>query len=281
MGHNLPMPPAPAKPNEQPIQRWRAPLALRAESLVVAALGVTIALVFLPLWFAIPVAVALAAVYGGVAVAGSSVTVDRGHGILVFRMGVIVRRIRLSDITAVLVDQAKISIARAAGGEISVTVWGNSPLDRWLRVPAEATDIGHAIAGAVALAEDAWGGEDQRGRAGASAAGQAANRTAGAAASARSRSTLSAALLGGTGVIAVVAALLIRVHWHNPAMTVLAVILALACGVLGLLYLLVALWILLTGSAARTTADQARADQAGADRAGADQARADRSGAAV
>jgi hypothetical protein len=41
------------------------------------------------------------------------------------------------------------------------------------------------------------------------------------------------------------------VHWHNPVLTVLSVILALALGVAGLLYLLVALWILLTGRAPR------------------------------
>ena len=127
---------------------------LRVESVVFAAVGVAIALVFFPLWFAIPVAVVLAAVYGGMAVLGMSVVVDGGAGLLVFRMGLITRRVRLTDITAVLVDKAKVSIARSTGGEISLYVWGNSWLDRWLRAPAEATDIGHAIAGGVALAHD-------------------------------------------------------------------------------------------------------------------------------
>ena len=63
--------------------------------------------------------------------------------------------------------------------------------------------------------------------------------------SARARSAQSAALLGGAGVIAIVAALLVRVHWTNPAMTVLAALLALVLGISGLIYLLVALWILL------------------------------------
>jgi hypothetical protein len=232
MRHNLPM------PNEQPVQRWRCPAVLRVESIVFAAVGVAVALVFFPLWFAIPVAVALAAVYVGVAIMGVSVVVDAGAGLVVFRMGLITRRIRLTDVTAVLVDEAKVSIARSAGGEISLYVWGNSRLDRWVRVPAVATDIGHAIAGAVALAQDA------RRKAGdAGTTGQAPVR---AGTSAGTRSALAAALLGGAGLVAIVAALLVRVHWHNAAMTVLSVILALVLGISGLVYLLSALWILLT-----------------------------------
>ena len=227
-------------PNEQPIQRWRCPAALRVESVVFAAVGVAIALVFFPLWFAIPVAVVLAAGYAGVAVAGVSVVVDGGTELVVFRMGLITRRIRLADVTAVLVEAAKVSIARSAGGEISLYIWGNSRFDRWLRAPAEATDIGHAIAGAVALAQ-----ED---RAAAGVAGAADRPPVRTGSSARARSAQSAALLGGAGVIAIVAALLVRVHWTNPAMTVLAVILALVLGIAGLAYLLVALWILLTRS---------------------------------
>jgi hypothetical protein len=243
MRHNLPM------PNEQPIQRWQGPAVLRVESVVFAAVGVTVALVFFPLWFAIPVAVVLAGVYLGMAVVGTSVLVDRGVGLLVFRMGLITRRVRLADVTAVLVDQAKVSIARSAGGEISLYVWGNSWLDRWLRAPAVATDIGHAIAAGVALAEDA---AREAGDAG--TAGQPPVRTG---TSAGARSTLAAALLGGAGLVAIVAALLVRLHWHNAAMTVLAVILALVLGISGLAYLLFALWILLTRRSARTPADRA------------------------
>jgi hypothetical protein len=241
MRHNLPM------PNEQPIQRWPGPAVLRVESVVFAAVGVAVALVFFPLWFAIPVAVVLAAVYAGMAVLGTSVVVDRGAGLLVFRMGLITRRVRLTDITAVLVDKAKISIARSTGGEISLYVWGNSWLDRWLRAPAEATEIGHEIAGAVALARDDQPVAEE------AAAGRTPVR---AGTSAGARSALASALLGGAGLVAIVAALLVRVHWHNAAMTVLAVILALALGISGLAYLLFALWILLTRRSVRTPSDR-------------------------
>ena len=59
------------------------------------------------------------------------------------------------------------------------------------------------------------------------------------------------ALLGANGVLAIGCALVVRVQWQNPALTVLGVIIALALGVSGLLYLLVALWMLLTGRAPR------------------------------
>jgi hypothetical protein len=200
--------------------------------------------VFFPPWFGIPVAVVVAAWGLGLAALGASVTVDRGAGVLLLRTGLIARRIRLTDVTAVLVDEAKVSIARANGGEVSMYAWRQSPLDALLRAPLAASDIGHAISSAVALAKAA---EDSE--ADADVARQAPpGRTP-----ARTRSRLATALLGGAGVLAIAGALVVRVHWHNPALTVLSVVLALALGVAGLLYLLVALWILLTGRAPRTT----------------------------
>jgi hypothetical protein len=227
-----------------PREQWRAPIVTRVKSVVTAAIGLTIAVVFFPLWFGIPVAVVLGVWALGAASLGTSVMVDSSAGVLVLRMGLIIRRIRLADVTAVLVDQAKVSIGRANGGEISVYTWRQSRFDALLGVPAVASDIGHAISSAVALAQSA-----EHAQAGADDARPASpGRTP-----ARTRSRLATALLGGAGVLAIVGALIVRVHWHNPVLTVLGVILALALGVSGLLYLLVALWILLTGHAPRTT----------------------------
>jgi hypothetical protein len=50
-------------------------------------------------------------------------------------------------------------------------------------------------------------------------------------------------------LVAILAALVVRVHWDNTALTVLGVIIALALGVSGLLSFLIGLWILLTGRA--------------------------------
>ena len=222
-------------------ERWRCPVVLRVKSVVIAAVGAAIALVFFPLWFGIPVAVVLAAWGLGMAVFGASVTVDQAAGMLALRMGLVVRRVRLADVTAVLVDQAKVSIGRVTGGEISVYAWRKSPLDALLGAPAIASDIGHAISKAVALARAAADNPDAD-----------AARAAGAGGTpARTRSRLATALLVGAGVLAIVGALVVRVHWHNPVLTVLSVILALALGVAGLLYLLLALWILLTGRSPR------------------------------
>ena len=245
------------------VQHWRCPTALRVKAVVIAVVGALVALVFLPHWFGIPVAVLLGLWAAGMIAVGSSVVINPEAGLLVFRMGLITRRVRLTDITAVLVDRSKVSVARAAGGEISLYAWRKSALDGWLRVPAEADEIGHAISAAVALAQDA-----QRRAAEADAnvgtnvgvAAEPAGPPVRVGSAARTRSTLATALLGCAGLVALGAALVVRVRWHDdPVMTTLGVILALGLGVCGLFYLLAALWLLLTGRAGLAAADRASA----------------------
>jgi hypothetical protein len=237
------------------VQRWRCPTLLRVKAVVIAVIGAVAALVFLPLWFGVPVAVLLALWAAGMTVSGSSVVIDPEAGLLVFGMGLITRRVRLADITAVLVDRSKVSVARSAGGEISLYAWRKSALDGWLRVPARADEIGHAISAAVALAQDA-----RRRAADAGPNAQPAGPPVRVGSSARTRSTLATALLGCAGLVALGAALVVRVRWHDdPVMTTLGVILALALGVCGLFYLLAALWLLLTGRAGLAAADRASA----------------------
>jgi hypothetical protein len=226
------------------MRRWRCPVILRVKSVVIAAACAAIAMVFFPHWCGIPVAVVLGVWGLGMAVLGASVVLDPAAGVLVLRMGLIVRRVRLADVTAVLVDQAKVSIGRANGGEMSIYAWRKSRLDALLGVPAVAGEIGHAISSAAALAQAAAGREP-------AAAGARPGNPGRTPAGTRSR--LATALLGGAGALAVFGALVVRVHWHNPVLTVLSAILALVLGVTGLLYLLVALWILLTGRAPRTS----------------------------
>jgi hypothetical protein len=239
------------------VQRWRCPTVLRVKTVVIAVIGAVVALVFLPLWFGVPVAVLLALWAAGMTVFGSSVVINPEAGLLVFGMGLITRRVRLTDITAVLVDRSKVSVARSTGGEISLYAWRKSALDRWLHVPAEADEIGHAISAAVALATDRLRHQkessDQTKN---EAAAESAVRTG---SSARTRSTLATALLGCAGLVALGAALLVRVHWHNPVMTTLGVILALGLGISGLFYLLAACWLLLTGRAGLAAVDRAGA----------------------
>lgn len=220
--------------------RWQCPAVLRAKSFVLAAAGAAAAVVFFPVWFGIPVALLLGAWGLGMAVLGASVRVDPAAGTLVLRMGLIVRRIRLTDVTAVLVDQAKVSVGRANGGEVSVYAWRKSPLDTLLRVPAAAGEIGHGISKAVAVAQ-AYSDAAPANPAG---SGRTPQRT---------RSRLATAWLGAVGALAIAGALLVRVHWHNPVLTVLSVVIALALGISGLLYVLAAVWIALTGRAPRFT----------------------------
>ena len=241
------------------VQRWRCPTVLRVKTVVIAVIGALVALVFLPLWFGVPVAAVLALWAVGMTVFGSSVVINPEAGLLVFGMGLITRRVRLTDITAVLVDRSKVSVARSAGGEISLYAWRKSALDGWLRVPAEADEIGHAISAAVALAQDAKrraAEAAENAREGAEAAGPPVR----VGSAARTRSTLATALLGCAGLVALGAALVVRVRWHDdPVMTTLGVILALALGVSGLFYLLAALWLLLTGRSGLAAADRANA----------------------
>ena len=224
-----------------PREQWRAPFVIRVKAVVGAAVGVTVGLVFFPRWIGIPIVILLGALGLGTAVLGGTVVIDRAAGLLVLRMGLITRRIRFTDITAVLVDQAKVSVARVKGGEISLYAWRRGPLDALLGVPVVASDIGHAIASCVALA-GAEGGA-------APATEDAAREGRPGLTPARVRSRLTGTLLGGWGLVGILAALVVRVHWDNTALTVLGVIIALALGVSGLLSFLIGFWILLTGRA--------------------------------
>jgi hypothetical protein len=226
-----------------PIQRWRCPIALQVKSAVVAAAGVVVAGVFFPLWFGVPVMLALGGWGLGMAVRPSEVVLDTDAGTLLFRLGLIARRVRLVNVTALLADGAKVTIARSDGGEISVYAWRKSLLDRWLRIPVVAGDVAHAISKAATAAHSA--AQEP------AAEGTTEVRPAKARASVRSRQPLTVALLGCAGVLAIAAALLVRVSWPNPVMTALGALLALALGVSGVFYVLFACWLLVTGRVTR------------------------------
>jgi hypothetical protein len=231
-----------------PIQRWRCPVTLQVKSVVVAAAGVVVAAVFFPLWFGVPVMVILGAWGLGMAVRPAEVVLDEGAGTLLFRVGLIARRVRLANVTALLADGAKVSIARSDGGEISIYAWRKSPLDRWLRIPVVADEVAHAISKAVTAAQQSTASEP------AIADAAAEVRPAKARASLRSRQPLAVTLLACAGVLAVAAALLVRVSWPSPVMTALGAALALALGVSGLFYVLLSCWLLVTGRVTRRPA---------------------------
>jgi hypothetical protein len=192
--------------------------------------------VFFQPWFGVTVA----AVTGVACIAnlllGAVVTLDTEAGILGLRWGLIVRRVRLADVTAVLVEDSKLSIGRAGGGEISIYLWGRGSLDRWLGMPVVAGDIGHAVARASNAARSAAEGEAPEAVTASGAAASGAGAAGRRGSSAASRSALATVLLGCLGLLSVGAALLVRHSWHNPAMSVIAVILALLLGIGGVFY---------------------------------------------
>jgi hypothetical protein len=231
-----------------PIQRWRCPVAWQVKSAVFAAAGMAVAAVFFPLWFAVPV-MAVLGIWGlGMCVRRSEVVLDADNGLLALRLGPIARRVRLASITAVQVDRAKVSIARSDGGEISVYAWRKGLLDGWLRVPVVAGDMGHAISRAAAAAGAGVQGAPN------GPAGQVPRRPP---VWRRSRGGLAIMLLSCVGVVEVIAALLVRVSWPNPAMTALGVVLALALGLSGVFYILFSLWLLVTRRTPRASRDWA------------------------
>jgi hypothetical protein len=217
---------------------------LQVKSVVVAAACVVVAGVFFPLWFGVPVMVILGSWGLGMAVRPAEVVLDPDAGTLMFRVSLIARRVRLANVTALLADGAKVTIARSDGGEISIYAWRKSPLDRWLRIPVVAGDVAHAISKAATAAHSAA----QKPPATEAAAEVRPAKTR---ASLRSRQPLAVTLLACSGVLAIVAALLVRVSWPNPVMTVLGAVLALALGVSGLFYVLFACWLLVTGRVTR------------------------------
>ncbi len=218
-----------------PIQRWRCPVTLQVKAVVFAAAGVAVAGVFFPLWFAVPVMGAAGAWGLGMAVRRAEVALDPDAGMVVFRLGLITRRIRLASVTAVQADGAKVSVARSGGGEISVYAWRKGPLDRWLRIPVVAGDVAHAISGGASAAREA------------PAAIPPAEPGRPARTPLRARRALALTLLGCTGLLAVGAAFLVRISWPSPVMTALGAVLALALGVSGIFYVLFALWLLVAG----------------------------------
>jgi hypothetical protein len=269
-----------------PIQRWSSPVVGRVKGVIGGGLCAAVAVVFFQPWFGITVAALIGVSCIAYLLLGAGVTLDTEARTLALRWGLIVRRIRLADVTAVLVEDSKLSIGRATGGEISIYLWGRGRLDRWLGIPVVASDLGHAIAKASNAARSAAEAPAAAAAAApataateasaapnaavpaataapaaadpavpAATAARAAADATGAVATARrgssaaSRSALATVLLGCLGLLSVCAALLVRHSWHNPAMSVIAVILALLLGIGGVFY--VCLSAALFASAAR------------------------------
>jgi hypothetical protein len=213
-----------------PIQQWRCPVALQAKSAAAAGIGIVVALVFLVPALAIPVTVILGVWGLSMCVRRGTVLLDPDGDRIVVRYGLITRRIRLSRITAVQVDRAKVTIGTANGDVISFYAWQRSRLDRWLRGQLVASEVGHAIARAATTVQEAAAAQD-------APIPQPVPP--------RPRQRLAMALLACAGAVEFGAAFGVRLAWSNPVMTVLAVILVLGLGAAGALSIVVALWTLL------------------------------------
>jgi hypothetical protein len=216
-----------------PIQQWRCPVALQAKSAAAAGTGIVVAFVFLAPALGIPVMVVLGVWGLSMCVRRGTVLLDPDGDRIVVRYGLITRRIRLSQIAAVQVDRAKVTIGTADGDVISFYAWQRSRLDRWLRGQVVASEVGHAIARAATTVQEAAAG---RGATTASAPQPVPPRP---------RQHQAMALLACAGAVEFGAAFGVRLSWSNPVMTAGAVILVLGLGAAGALSIVVALWMLL------------------------------------
>ena len=213
-------------------QQWRAPVIVGLKALVSAAAGIVITAVFFPVWIAVPVA-ALLAIWGlGTCLRRPAATLEPGS--LTVRMGVITRHVKMRQVEAVVLDQGKVTIGKTDKSVVSFYAWRRSKLDAWLKVPDVASDIAHAISRAAAAAQP-----------GAHAPSPPEDE---ARTRARAGKNSPLIVLAGAGALEIAAALVTRVSWGTPVMTVAGVIVALAFGFTGVFTLVFTLWTFLAGT---------------------------------
>jgi hypothetical protein len=227
-----------------PAQEWHASVVVQLKALVFEAIGILIAAVFFPVAVAIPVA-ALLALWGiSMCARRPQVllvpdTAGGKPGVLTIRLGLITRRILVSEIEAVVLDRAKVTIGKTGGTAISFYAWRKSRLDAWLKVPDVSSDVAHAISKAATAA--------QATTVTAHPASTVPAGTGKAKANGRSEKYLPFIVMAAAGVLEIAAAAIVRVSWGDLTMTVLGIIVALALGFTGIFTLVFTLWSYLRG----------------------------------
>jgi hypothetical protein len=236
-----------------PAQEWHAPVVVQLKALVFEAIGILIAAVFFPVGVAIPVSVLLA--LWGISMCARRPqvlldpdTADGKAGLLTIRLGLITRRILVSEIEAVVLDRAKVTIGKTGGAAISFYAWRKSQLDAWLKVPDVSSDVAHAISKAATAAQARTVTAHPASTVPADTAAPVPEKPKGKAGrTGRSGKNLPLIVMAVAGVLEIAAAAIVRVSWGNLAMTVLAIIVALALGFTGMFTLVFTLWTYLRG----------------------------------
>jgi hypothetical protein len=239
--------PEPAVTSPVPAREWHAPVVVQLKALASEAIGILIAAVFFPVGVAIPVS-ALLALWGvGMCVRRPRVLLDPGTadgkpGVLTIRLGLITRRILVTEIEAVVLDRGKVTIGKTSGAAISFYAWRRSRLDAWLKVPDVSSDVAHTISKAATAAQAKTITEFPAGTEGGRPASTPRRTSWG-----RRASSLPLIVMAVAGVLEIAAATIVRVSWGDLAMTVLGIIVALALGFTGMFTLVFALWTYLRG----------------------------------
>ena len=226
---------AAAEATPLPPQSWRAPVTTGVKSAVSAAIGIVVAVVFFPVWIAVPVAIVLGVWGLGMGARRPAVTLDPGNGLLTVTMGILTRRVRLADISVVQLERGKVTFGKADGGALSVHAWQRGRLDAWLQVPDVASDVAHAVSKAASVARPQEAGK-------------------GAGAKIRSGKNVPLIVVAAAGLVEIAAVFFVRVSWPSPVMTALGALVALGFGFTGVFSVVFALWTYLTGRPAAARA---------------------------
>jgi len=209
-----------------PDERWQFPIAVQAVTVVIALANMAVIKVLFVDAFAFPLLAVVAVLAIVLAGRASSVTLSAGRRFVEVRTGFLREQIPLQRIRSAYVKRTGVTFIVAGGRSVSLA---SNWLVSWLRIPTPAEDIARAVNLAV---------EDDRA---AHADDPAAPPTF------ATRNNRAMVALACVGVVAIIAAFLVRFSWPNPVLTVLAVMFAVYIGLTGAFLVIFAIGVLSAG----------------------------------
>jgi len=209
-----------------PDERWQFPIAVRAVTVVIALANMAVIKVLFVDAFGFPLMVLVAVLAIVLAGRASSVTLSTSHRSVEVRTGFLREQIPLQRIRSAYVKRTGVTIIVAGGRSVSLA---SNWLVSWLRIQTPAEDIARAVN--LALEEDREAHADEPAPA----------------VTLATRNNRAMIALAGVGVVAIIAAFLVRFSWPNPVLTVLAVMFAVYIGLTGAFLVIFAVGILSSG----------------------------------
>lgn len=205
-----------------PDQRWRFPLTFQAVSILIALVNIVLIRLMFVTAFAIPLMAIVAVIAILVSGRPIAITLSRERGTLGIRSGFLSRQFPLTRISSVKKKRTGIDISFVAGRQVCLgTNWVVSGLH--MTTPAE--EIAWQVTSAAEEAKTSHPHQPAR---------YSPNPL---------RNNRAMLLLACIGLVGIGSAFLVRFSWHNPVLTVVAVLFALYIGMTGLFLMVFALWV--------------------------------------